>query len=179
MQRSARVTSLRSPYPPDPDPDAPAVETLDDAVDAVFEHREFANIRALRSSLSRVELRLCRLTGAELAEATWQDVLLTDCRLDLAGLRHATLERVVFRDCRLEECELTGARLRDVRFERCSLVGAVFSGCIVERVQLERCDLTGLVGVDSLRGARMAWDDIVENGPLFAQALGIAIADDE
>jgi uncharacterized protein YjbI with pentapeptide repeats len=169
----------RAPYPPDPDDDASPPTGLDAVADAVVEHRELANIRVVKSSLRRVELRLCRLTGAELAEASWQDAVLADCRLDLAGLRHATLERVVFRDCRMEECELTGARLRDVRFERCVLRGATFSGCTIERVQFEGCDLTGLVGVEALRGARMPWNDILENAPLFAQALGIAAIADE
>jgi uncharacterized protein YjbI with pentapeptide repeats len=59
------------------------------------------------------------------------------------------------------------------------LRGATFSGCTIERVQFEGCDLTGLVGVEALRGARMPWNDILENAPLFAQALGIAAITDE
>jgi hypothetical protein len=46
-------------------------------------------------------------------------------------------------------------------------------------VHFEGCDLTGLVGVEALRGARMPWNDILENAPLFAQALGIAAIADE
>src|SRR6185503_10378575 len=88
----------------------------------------------LRSSVRRIELHLCRLTGVELAEATWNDVLLTECRADLAGFRHAKLTRVVFRECRLEEAEFAGAALTDVVFERCELRRASFAGCTVERV---------------------------------------------
>ena len=167
----------RAPYPPDPDPDAAPPETLDDALDARIEHADFSNTRTLRSSLRRVELRFCRLTGAELAEAAWTDVTLGDCRLDLAGLRHANLERVVFRDCVLDEADFAGARLKDVLFERCRLRLATFVGARGERLQLERCDLEGFDGVDVLRGARMPWSDVVENAPLFARALGIEIVD--
>ena len=72
-------------------------------------------------SARRVELRRCRLTGAELAEATLSDVVFDECRIDLAGLRHAKLERVVFRDCKMDGCDLYGAKLKDVVFERCTL----------------------------------------------------------
>lgn len=169
---------LRAPYPPDPDPDAEPPESLADAVDARIEHRDFSNLRCIRSSLRRVELRLCRLTGAELAEASWTDVTVTECRLDLAGLRHSRLERVVFRDCILDEAEFAAARLQDVLFERCRLRLATFAGATADRLQLEGCDLEGFDGVDVLRGARMRWDDVVQNAPLFARALGIEIVEE-
>lgn len=169
----------RAPYPPDPEEDVPAPDTLDDDVDARVEHADFSNSRAPGSSLRRVELHLCRLTGIELAESAWSDVVLTECRGDYAGLRHAKLERVVFHDCRLDEADFGGASLTDVTFERCELRRASFAGARVERVQLSGCDLTELVGVEALRGARMRWNDVLQNGPLFAQALGIRVLPDE
>jgi len=148
-------------------------------LDVRFDDADLANVRAVRSSLRRVELRVCRLTGAELAEAAWTDVTIVDCRLDLAGLRYATLDRVVFRDCILEETDFSGATLRDVLFERCRLRLAVFSGAKTERVRFDGCELDGLAGIEALRGARMRWDDVVQNAPLFARALGIEIVADE
>lgn len=173
------MASPKTPYPPDIDPDTEEPTELDDVVDARIENGDFSNTRALRSSLRRVELHLCRLTGIELAEATWNDVTLTDCRADYAGLRSAKLERVVFRDCRLEEADFGGASLTDVVFERCELRRASFASCRSERLQLVGCNLSELVGVEALRGAQMSWDDIVENGPVFAQALGIQVIPDE
>jgi uncharacterized protein YjbI with pentapeptide repeats len=173
------LTAPKSPYPPDPDPDAPDPESLDDAIDARIENGDFSNTRAVRSSLRRIELHLCRLTGIELAEATWNDIVLTDCRADFAGFRQAKLKRVVFRDCRLEEADFGGAALTDVVFERCELSRASFSGCRIDRVELSGCTLGELVGVEALRGVRMPWNDIVENGPLFAQGLGIQATVDE
>lgn len=169
----------REPYPPDPDDERPAPEGLDDVVDARVDNGDFSNTRALGSSLRRVELHLCRLTGIELADAVWSDIVLTECRADFAGLRHAKLERVVFRDCRLEEADFGGAALTDVVFERCELRRASFAGARVERVQLVGCDLTELLGVEALRGARMPWNDVVQNAPLFAQAVGIRVLSDE
>ncbi|MGH3003117.1 MAG: pentapeptide repeat-containing protein [Gaiellaceae bacterium] len=166
-----------APYPPDLDEEAPEVVELEDLVDAVVADRDWSNERALRLSLQRVELRRCRLTGADFAEATMRDVVFADCRLDLAALRFARLERVVFRDCRMGECDLQGAALKDVLFERCELREATLSAAKIERLELRGCDLAGLRGADLLRSARMPWSDVLENAPLFATALGIEIVD--
>ena len=105
--------------------------------------------------------------------------MLTECRADFGGFRHAKLTRVVFRDCRLEEADFAGATLTDVTFERCELRRASFASCRIDRVELSGCALAELVGVESLRGARMPWNDILENAPLFAQGLGIQVLPDE
>jgi uncharacterized protein YjbI with pentapeptide repeats len=173
------VPAPKAPHPPDLDPDAPSPTDLADVVDARIENGDFSNERHLGSSLRRVELHLCRLTGAELAEAAWTDVTVTDCRLDLAGMRHATLERVVFRDCNLDEIELAGARLKDVLFERCRLRAASLAGATGERLELVGCELEGLDGIEVLRGARMRWSDVLANAALFARALGIELVEDE
>lgn len=167
----------RSPYPPDPDEDLVVPEELADLVDATVGGREWSNLRVVRLSLRRVELRLCRLTGTELAESTIEDVTFRECRLDLVGLRFAKLERVVFSDCRMADCDLSGATLEDVLFERCELREAELSNVKAKRVELRGCDLEGLRGVEALRGARMPWNDVLQNAPLFAAALGIEIVD--
>jgi uncharacterized protein YjbI with pentapeptide repeats len=166
-----------SPYPPDPAEDAAPITELGNLVDAIVSDVDWANDRARGLVARRAELRRCRLTGTELAEAALSDVTFEDCRLDLAGLRIATLDRVVFRDCRMAECDLYEAALTDVLFERCELREATFSGVKLKRVELRGCDLTGLIGVEALRGARMPWHDVLENGPLFASALGLEIVD--
>jgi uncharacterized protein YjbI with pentapeptide repeats len=110
------------------------------------------------------------LTGCELAEAELTDVA-------FVGLRFAKLERVAFRDCRMDECDFYEASLRDVSFERCELRNATFAAAKIERVDFVGCDLTGAGGAESLRGARMGWNDVLANAPVFATALGIEIID--
>ena len=166
-----------APYPPDVDEDSADVVELRDLVDVVAADLDWANEQARGWSAQRVELRQCRLTGAELAEAVLGDVTFAECRIDLAGLRHARLERVVFRDCRMGECDFYGSVLKDVLFERCELREATFSACTLERVELRGCDLAGARGPEALRGARMTWNDVIENAALFATALGIEVVD--
>ncbi len=165
------------PYPPDLADDAGAVDLDEGILDAVVDGADWANRRAPRAQIRRTELRTVRLTGAELGEAALTDVLFADCRLDLAGLRNATLERVVFRDCRMEECDFYAARLSDVLFERCTLRLATFSAVTLARVELRGCDLAGLRGAEHLRGARLPFEDALENATLFATALGLELVD--
>jgi uncharacterized protein YjbI with pentapeptide repeats len=167
----------QTPYPPDPADDAPREVDFDELIDVVATDRDWAGRRGLRFSAQRVELRRCRLTGAELAEATFSDLSFDECRLDLVGLRHARLERVAFRNCRMSECDLYGASLNDVLFERCELREATFSTASLQRVEFRGCDLTGLRGAEALRTARMPWNDVLENAILFATVLGIEIVD--
>ena len=165
-------------YPPELEETAPQELELGDVVDAVLEDVDWANRRPARGvRLRRTELRRCRLTGAELHDTQLTDVSFIECRLDLVGLRFARLERVVFRDCRMDECELYEASLEDVLFERCGLREATFTGVQARRIELRGCDLAGLHGVEALKGARMPWNDVLENAPLFAHALGIEIVD--
>ncbi len=169
--------SPRSPYPPDVADDELPEHRLGDLIDAIAVDADWANERAQRAAFQRVELRRSRLTGAELAEASLRDVVVEDCRLDLVGLRHAKLERVVFRDCRMADCDFYGSSLTDVLFERCELREATFSDCTLARVEFRGCDLTGLRGAEALRGARVLWNDVIENAALFATALGVEIID--
>jgi uncharacterized protein YjbI with pentapeptide repeats len=74
-------------------------------------------------------------------------------------------------------CDLYGATLRDVLFEHCELREATFSATTLERVELRGCDLTGLYGAEGLRGARMPWNDIIENAALFAALAGVEVVD--
>jgi uncharacterized protein YjbI with pentapeptide repeats len=166
-----------SPYPPDLADDAPPAVELSELEDAVATDLDWANRSARRLGALRAEVRRCRLTGTELAEAALIDVTFTDCRLDLVGLRMAKLERVVFRDCRMEECDFYTATLKDVLFENCQLRRARFSGAKVKRVELRGCELEGLEGIEALRGARIPWNDVLQNAPLFASALGLEIVD--
>jgi uncharacterized protein YjbI with pentapeptide repeats len=166
-----------SPYPPDLAEDDPPVTELGDLLDVVVRDLDWANCQAHGVAIRRAEIRRCRLTGAELAEAAFSDVTLADCRLDLVGLRFARLERVVFQDCRMSECDLYEATLTDVLFENCELREATLSGAKLTRVELRGCELSGLRGVEALRGARMRWADVVENAPLFAAAMGVELID--
>ncbi|HWN21304.1 MAG TPA: pentapeptide repeat-containing protein [Gaiellaceae bacterium] len=137
----------------------------------------WANLRAVRGSLTRVEARELRATGADFAETELRDVVFEGCRLDLASFRFAKLARIAFRDCRLEESDFHGATLSSVRFEQCALVGANVDGASFSQSELRDCELTGLTGAGSLGGVRMPWGDVIQIAGLLAAATGIEVVD--
>jgi uncharacterized protein YjbI with pentapeptide repeats len=145
--------------------------------DVRVEGGSWANLRAVRGSLTRVEAREVRATGADFAETELRDIAFEGCRLDLASFRFAKLARVAFRDCRLEEADFHGATLSSVRLERCVLAGANLDGASFAQSELRDCELTGLTGAGSLGGVRMPWGDVIQIAGLLAAAAGIEVVD--
>jgi len=145
--------------------------------DAIVGGGSWANLRAARGTLTRVEARELRATGADFTEAALKDVIFTESRLDLASFRFAKFERVVFRDCRLDEADFLGAALSSVRFERCNLTGASFVDAVCESCELRACELADLQGIEGLRGARMPWNEVIQIAGQLAAATGITVVD--
>ena len=71
---------------------------------------------------------------------------------------HARLESVAFVDCRLD-----GADFRHAKVAGCAIRGA---------------SLDGVLGVESLRGLRMPWPDVLASAGALAAALGIDVEPD-
>jgi uncharacterized protein YjbI with pentapeptide repeats len=146
--------------------------------DVRFERCDLANLRALDSSLTRVELLASRMTGLSLLDTDLRDVRFDGCRVDLSAFRMSKFDDVLFTGCRMGQADFTEADLRGARFEGCDLTGAQFSGARMTGTRFARCDLTGISGVTSMRGAVVASADVVTLAYILAGALGIAIEDD-
>ncbi|HET6449257.1 MAG TPA: pentapeptide repeat-containing protein, partial [Conexibacter sp.] len=141
------------------------------------DHCNLANLDARGASLVRCELRGCRLTGSAWVEARFTDVLLKDCRIDLAAFTSARFERVTFEDCRLTQSDLQDVACESVRFLGCDLSECDLTDARMRRCELRGCELRGLHDVARLRGAGVAWGDLLELAPLLAGALGIRLLD--
>jgi len=146
--------------------------------DVVVAGGSWANLRAVRGSLNRVEATELRATGADFAEAELRDARFEGCRLDLASFRFARLVRVAFLDCRLEEADFTGATLSSVRFERCGLGHATFENASFSQSELRACEWEGIAGAGSLAGTRIPVADALQLVPALAAAAGIQLVED-
>jgi uncharacterized protein YjbI with pentapeptide repeats len=143
--------------------------------DVIWGGGTLANVRAIDSTLRRVRFDDVRATGLNLAGSTLEDAIFVSCRLDLSNLRMAKLDRVRFEGCRMEEADFYQASLRSVVFEDCTLTGANWSGATFERTEMRSSDLTGSNGLESIRGVRMPWLDIVRSANEIARAAGIVV----
>jgi uncharacterized protein YjbI with pentapeptide repeats len=145
--------------------------------DVIWVGGTLANVSVMNSNLRRVRFSDVRATGVNLAGATLEDVCFVSCRLDLSNLRMAKLERVRFESCRMEEADFYQASLRSVVFDDCTLTGANWSGATFERSEMRGSDLSGADGLESIRGVRMPWSDVVRSANEIARAAGIEVID--
>lgn len=114
---------------------------------------DFANMRAHRMTLQRVELIDCRLTGLSSASMDVRDVLFRKCDLRYAQLREAAFRNCEFLECNLEDADLQGANLCGCILQGCDLGRADFRGARLQDADLRRSQVEGMVvGVGDLEG---------------------------
>ena len=141
---------------------------------------DLANLRAgPRGGWIRVRATNCRMTGLTFSDGVLRDVSLHGCRIDLASFGGSRLQRVTFDECDLSQTDFLEAELDGVRFTGCQMAATDLRGARLHRCELRSNRLDGLLGVDRLRGSAMPWVDIVGAAGLWAQALGIAVLDQE
>jgi uncharacterized protein YjbI with pentapeptide repeats len=143
--------------------------------DAVLEDCDLSNVIAGSGELRRVQLANPRLVGLALGEGVIEDTRLVGGTLRLGSLAGATLRRVAFEDVDLREASLAEARLRSVSFERCALSGLDLRGARLEHCAIRGASLDGVIGIESLRGLSMPWNDLVASTGALAAALGIEV----
>lgn len=137
--------------------------------DVRFEKCDLANADWSRTSLNRVELVACRITGFRFLDGNATDVRLDQCKADLAQFRGTAFRNSRFENCNLRECDLRLADLRNVRFEDCDLTGAEFYGAKLDGADLRGSLLEGIkFDKDGLAGA------IIDNEQLLTLSRSLA-----
>ncbi len=86
---------------------------------------------------------------------------------------------MAFEDVNLREASFMETQLTSVSFTGCDLVGADFRGARVKDCTIRGASLDEVVGVESLRGLRMPWSDLVGSVAALAAALGIGVEGSE
>jgi uncharacterized protein YjbI with pentapeptide repeats len=137
----------------------------------------WANVRVEEMRLRRVAFKDVRMTGANLASASVEDVTFSGCRIDLGSFRFAKLTRVSFQRCRLDEIDFSGAELVSVAFTDCVLIKAMWSDATLTRCEIRGSDISGAGNPERLRGVRMPWADVLASAGELAAAAGVEIVD--
>jgi uncharacterized protein YjbI with pentapeptide repeats len=138
---------------------------------------DLATVTTRSATLDRVQFDDSRLVGAVFADCRLHDVLFRDCRLQLTSFRFGRLTRVRFERCELREADFQGATVA-ASFAECDLTGAQLSQADLNGSTFRGCRLGDLHGWDALRGAQVAWEDLLELATGFAAAMGIEVRDD-
>lgn len=137
-----------------------------------------ANLRSQSCTLHRVQIEATRLTGAMFVEPRLMDVVLRNSPIDLSSFRFGHLYRVRFEGCRLIEADFQGVIAKACTFIDCDLTGAQLSQGNFAGSAFRGCRLAGVSGLDALKGAHMAWEDVMELATALAASLGIEVRDD-
>jgi uncharacterized protein YjbI with pentapeptide repeats len=143
--------------------------------DVIMRECAISNVDGREGRLTRVEVYRSQLVGFGLQRGDVRDLRVVDSSLQLASFASATLRNVVFERVNLAEASFMHARLESVAFVDCRLEGTDFrhaklAGCAVRGTSLD-----GVLGIESMRGLRMPWPDVLGSAAALAAALGIDV----
>jgi len=142
-------------------------------VDVVMRACNLSNLDAREGLLTRVAMHGSQLVGFGFTRGEVRDLHVTDCSFQLASFASATLRNAVFERVNLAEASFMDARLEAVAFVDCRLDGTDFRRARLGGCAISGASLDGVLGIESLRGVRMPWADVVSSAGALAAALGI------
>lgn len=116
-----------------------------------------------------------RLGAVSLVGATWTGIRVRGSHLGFINLAGAHLRDVVFEGCEIDGLDVRTAELHSVAFVDCRLDELNVSGATLSDVDLSGARLRTLIGVESLRGATVSHEQLVDLAPLLAAQVGLEI----
>jgi uncharacterized protein YjbI with pentapeptide repeats len=144
-------------------------------IDVVLDSCGLSNVDGREGLMTRVEIRRSQLVGFGFSRGEARDLRVVDSSLQLASFTSAALRNVVFKRVNLAEASFMDARLEAVAFVDCKLEGTDFREARLSGCAIRGASLDAVLGVDSLRGVRMPWADVLSSAGALAAALGITI----
>ncbi|MBL7260551.1 pentapeptide repeat-containing protein [Paractinoplanes lichenicola] len=118
------------------------------------------------------------LAGVQAYGSQWRRVIVRDCKIDSLNLRGARLQDVEFRDCDLSEVDFGQATLAGVTFPGSSIRRARFTKATIKKLDLRGARTLDVAeGWESLRGAIIDSNQLMESAAALAHTLGITVKD--
>ena len=144
-------------------------------VDSLFADVQAATVDFTDSTWRDSHMSGGRLGAVTLTGATWTGVRVRGSRLGFVNMAGALVEDVVFEDCEIASLDVRTARLASVAFVGCTIDELNASGATLANVDLSGATLRTLIGVESLRGATINYEQLLDLAPIFAAALGVDV----
>jgi uncharacterized protein YjbI with pentapeptide repeats len=110
--------------------------------------------------------------------ATWTGIRVRGVKLGFVNLAGARLQDVVFEECEIGSLDARAAQLRSVAFVDCTVQELNVTEATLSKVDLSGARLHALVGVESLRGAIVSHEQLLDLAPLLAAQLGVEVRPD-
>lgn len=119
-----------------------------------------------------------RMTGFDVSQSIYKNVLFKNCKLNMANFRFAAFTHVRFEECDLTDADFQNATLNAVTFQNCVLHKAQFSNVQCKNVDMRTSDLHNLGGWQSLAGVTIDSVQLMHIAGELAHELNITVADD-
>ena len=146
-------------------------------VDCRLERLNSTYLHSPRSTWRTVELTGSRIGAWEFYDADVESVLIEDCRLGFANLAGTAMRDVLIRGTRIDELDLSGIEAQRVCFEECRVGTLRLCGGSLSDVDLRGLEMRVVSGVDSLGGATVSGEQLIDLAPLMAAHLGLRVQD--
>lgn len=147
-------------------------------VDSLFADVHGASVDFTDSTWRDSHVTGGRLGAVTLIGATWTGVRIRGSRLGFVNMAGARIEDVVFEGCEIGSLDVRTARLDSVAFVDCTIDELNVSGATFSNVDLSGATLRALIGVESLRGATVSYEQLLDLAPILAAALGLEVRHD-
>lgn len=146
--------------------------------DVIFKRPDCTTADFSEGSLLRTSINDGRMTGWDVNQVAFEDVVFRNCKLDMANFRATKLKRVHFMNCVMAEADFLAAELTDVRFESCILEKVEFSHCKMKNVDFRSSQLIDISGWPDLAGSTINTVQLTAIAPYLAQAMKINVEDE-
>ena len=144
-------------------------------VDSLLADIHGASLDLADSSWRDCQMLGGRLGAVTLAGATWTGVRVRGSKFGFVNLAGARLEDVTFEECEIGSFDLRTAQARSVKFVDCTIGEVNVAGATLSKLDLSGSTLRSLVGVESLRGAIISHQQLLDLAPLLASQLGLEV----
>ncbi len=144
-------------------------------IDSRLNEPDITQVVGADSTWRSVALDGGRIGAWDLAGGVLDAVTVSGAQLGYVNLRDATLTDVLLNDCRIETLDLAGAKVRRVSLATCAIGELVVVHADLDELDLRGARIDRVDGVESLRGAIISAEQLLDLAPALAQAAGISI----
>jgi uncharacterized protein YjbI with pentapeptide repeats len=153
-----------------------------DLKESAFVQCAFSRLTASTFSVPVGRMRSVRFSDSRIGalvsyEAGWQSVHFVGVKIGFLSLRRAKVQDLLFTNCEIEEIDFSNARVSRVGFADTQVNGLTLTGSKLQHVDLRSLELKQITGLESIRGATLTPEQVLELAPVFARMYGILIVD--
>ena len=146
-----------------------------DISDCALKNCNFTASKFPDSSWHRVSIEGTRCSGLQVTNGTMKHVTFTNSKLEIVNFRFSRFENVRFEDCVLDDVDFYEARLKNIEFVNCTINKMTFANASIVNVDISKSTVDTVIGIRSLRGVTISYDQLMQFAPGFASEAGIKI----